>query len=159
MAELLEQDWIKQLEEQKRKLENQQEKIEELTLKQSDIIRDYLKKFDGVINWYIKNRMYFYHPSIQYNSRRGPILGFLEGEEADELIVYNAQQQEIILIDVSTGDEKTGSPFLIAQQGQFKNAIDGLCFLLENQNEVIEEQAKSISEMEEEIEGAEFQIF
>ncbi|MFT4446334.1 hypothetical protein ACMXZI_02815 [Bacillus subtilis] len=159
MTELLEQDWIKQLEEQKRTLEKQEEKMEELTLKQSNIIKDYLEKFDGVINWYIKNKRYFYHPSIRYHSIRGPILGFLEGEVADELIVYNAEQKEIILIDVSTKDEKIVAPFFIAQQGQFKNAINGLNFLLENQKEVIEERAKSISQMEEEIEDAEFQIF
>lgn len=111
------------------KFENYQELLsrhEELYKQQEDLLTARLEASKPYIEWYRKKGLVFTHPTIKFQSNRGPILGF--DNEDNSLFVYNPDKG-LLEVDLRTKETKNTFALRLIEEGYFEDAMKGLDYL------------------------------
>lgn len=131
---------LKKLEDQRSNLITKQEQILEALWNEKKEIAKKIKE----------NRYFFSHPTIQYKSTRGPILGYSSKE--NKLYVFEVENG-IKEIDMYSDDVKISWWRQIIELGMFEDAYNGLTYIdcmidnyisnLQKANEELESEIKT----------------
>ncbi|WP_342538324.1 hypothetical protein MKY15_19685 [Sporosarcina sp. FSL K6-1540] len=98
----------------------------ELQEKQEQLLLQRFEESKTIIEWYKEKRLIFTHPSINYRSSRGPILGF--DDEESELIIYRPDKG-LLKINMRTKEEKNAFFEHLVRDGHFETAMEGFGYL------------------------------
>ena len=110
--------------------EERKDTYHELLDKQENTINYLIEKYKPVYDW-IKNKASynFTHPTLNYRTTKGPILGYVEQD--DRLIVYDVERERIVICDIGKKREEDtiiNTRYLI-ENGYFVDAATGLKYL------------------------------
>lgn len=98
----------------------------EILEKQEQLLIQRCEESEPLIEWYKGKRIIFTHPSINFRSNRGPILGYDDKE--DELIIYRPDKG-ILKINMRTKEEKFTYFLELVKHGHFETAMEGFDYL------------------------------
>jgi len=131
-------------------LKKLEDKREELTSQQEKILVELWNKKIDIAKKIKENSYYFSHPTIQYKSLRGPILGY--SSEDNYLYVFELGKG-IKEINLYSQDEKISRWRKIIELGMFEDAYSGLTYLDIMIDRYISDSQKLIDKLESELNG------
>lgn len=123
--------------------------------KQEKIVNNLISENHSVYEWIKdKAKFYFIHPELNFQSKKGPILGYEQDD--NRLVVYDVEKREITITDVGKkfNEDEYISAIELVRQGHFVSAVKGLNFIeemftvfTENVREDIERLSKETQKM------------
>lgn len=133
------------------KYENYEELLSrhrELYKQQEDLLASRLEASKPLIEWYRKKDLVFTHPTIEFHSNRGPILGF--DSEEYSLFVYNPDKG-VLKVDLRTKETKNTFITRLVEDGHFEDAMKGLGYLETMIDRYVQDLGSLNSELESQI--------
>lgn len=123
-----------------------------LLIEQEKVIDELIEKNRPIFEW-IRNKtdFFFTHPTLNYRTRKGPVLGYQEKD--DRLIIYDVESKRIKITDIGEkyNPDKTMVTFQLVRNGYFTTAVKGLTYLEEMFENYVQRLTKSIEELNKEL--------
>jgi hypothetical protein len=134
---------IKSLEEVNEHYKVNRKKVESLLEEQRKLFKETVDSLTPAIQWINKNGYVFTHPTIKYQSGRGPIVGYDSKENL--LFILNTDNKTVTEVDLYSKEESTLPYWKFIEGYSFEDAMDGLLYVKKMINEYNNEIQKSIS--------------
>ena len=125
---------------------------DELVVKQTEVIKGLIEKNNPIYEW-IRNKTtyYFSHPTLNYKSRKGPVLAYQEDD--GRLVVYDTDAKSIKVVDI--GEKYNNDTFVSAtylvEKGYFVSAVEGLTYLEEMFDRYVGNMADHVIKLDKEL--------
>ncbi|SNZ14226.1 hypothetical protein SAMN05421503_2275 [Terribacillus aidingensis] len=117
------------------------EELNQIVAEKAQSLRNMLSERSHLIDWYCNNKVFFMHPTIQYVTMVGPILGMDEKER--DVFVYEYQSGMVYRYSRANSRKKEAISFeKIVELDQFDNAVSGLEYL----NHILDDLVKDMRE-------------
>lgn len=144
---------LEELQKQRKEHSAAAEEIESLIIKQVTVLKDLLDSYKPVYQWYSDCGFLFKHPTLQYRSPSGLIMGYDNKE--NELYVFNIKQERVEKVNMyKTEVREFVSLRHIVEKGFFNDAVTGIKHLesmlknyVNNSNEYIQTLKKELEEL------------
>lgn len=124
----------------------------DLENKQVEVIDKLIEDNKPIFQW-IKNEsdFFFTHPTLNYRSKAGPILGYQESDH--RLVVYDVEKESLKITDIGEkyASDKPTISLQLVRNGHFTTAVEGLTYIEEMFKEYVQRIAKTIDKLKKEL--------
>ena len=129
-------------------LDKSEKRISELIQQQKKILLDLWNDKKEIASIVKENGYTFSHPSIEYRSTRGPVLGY--SKKDNDLFVFELGQG-LIKVNLYTNESRNTSWIVMIELGLFVEAYEGIKYLDRMIDDYINQNQDTIRSMVEQI--------
>ncbi|TFW48026.1 hypothetical protein [Bacillus sp. 005/A4HT-01/001] len=136
---------IQKLEDQINEVIEKDEELQDLRLKQIEILRTKAKEFEEVIDLYKSKEIRFCHPNNNVKTIIGPIMGVKDRK----IYIYHRDEKRVISMyaDSSVDDSERSNWSELIFEGLFEDALIGFNYLLNMQADYLDFYNKEIDKI------------